>query len=74
MQLFTQFFGVARTSFSANGFQYNSGKYWASKGIKTAVIMGPDYSAGHSFLGAFKRGFGILCWYAKESATIVRQF
>jgi branched-chain amino acid transport system substrate-binding protein len=48
---------VARTSFSANGFQYNSGKYWASKGIKTAVIMGPDYSAGHSFLNAFKRGF-----------------
>jgi branched-chain amino acid transport system substrate-binding protein len=48
---------IARTSFSANGFQYNSGKYWASKGIKTAVIMGPDYSAGHSFLGAFKRGF-----------------
>jgi branched-chain amino acid transport system substrate-binding protein len=48
---------VARTSFSANGFQYNSGKYWAAKGIKTAVIMGPDYSAGHSFLDAFKRGF-----------------
>lgn len=48
---------VARTSFSANGFQYNSGKYWAGKGIKTAVIIGPDYSAGHSFLGAFKRGF-----------------
>lgn len=48
---------IARSSFSANGFQYNSGKYWASKGIKTAVIMGPDYSAGHSFLGAFKRGF-----------------
>jgi branched-chain amino acid transport system substrate-binding protein len=48
---------VARTSFSANGFQFNSGKYWASKGIRTAVIMGPDYSAGHSFLGAFKRGF-----------------
>ncbi len=48
---------IARTSFSANGFQYNSGKYWASKGVKTAVIMGPDYSAGHSFLGAFKRGF-----------------
>jgi branched-chain amino acid transport system substrate-binding protein len=48
---------VARTSFSANGFQYNSGKYWASHGVRTAVIMGPDYSAGHSFLGAFKRGF-----------------
>jgi branched-chain amino acid transport system substrate-binding protein len=48
---------VARTSFSANGFQYNSGKYWSSKGIKTAAIMGPDYAAGHSFLGAFKRGF-----------------
>jgi branched-chain amino acid transport system substrate-binding protein len=48
---------LARTSFSANGFQYNSGKYWASQGVKTAVIMGPDYAAGHSFLGAFKRGF-----------------
>src|ERR1700746_3659823 len=48
---------VARTSFSANGFQYNSGKYWASHGIRTAVIMGPDYSAGHSFLDAFNRGF-----------------
>ncbi|MDB5556347.1 MAG: hypothetical protein JWL86_6331, partial [Rhizobium sp.] len=48
---------VARTSFSANGFQYNSGKYWASKGIKTAVTMGPDYSAGRAFLGAFRRGF-----------------
>lgn len=48
---------VARTSFSANGFQFNSGKYWAGKGIKTAVMMGPDYSAGRSFLNAFKRGF-----------------
>src|SRR5262249_17692365 len=48
---------VARTSFSANGFQFNSGKYWASTGIRSAVIMVPDYTAGHSFLGAFKRGF-----------------
>jgi branched-chain amino acid transport system substrate-binding protein len=48
---------VARTSFSANGFQFNSGKYWAGTGIRSAVIMGPDYAAGHSFLGAFKRGF-----------------
>lgn len=48
---------VARTSFSANGFEYNSGKYWASKGYKTAVTMGPDYSAGRAFIGGFKRGF-----------------
>lgn len=48
---------VARTAFSANGFEYNSGRYWASKGIKTAVTMGPDYAAGRAFLGAFKRGF-----------------
>jgi len=32
---------IARTSFSANGFEYASGKYWASKGMKTAVTMGP---------------------------------
>ncbi len=49
---------VARTSFSANGFEYNSGKYWATKGgMKTAVTMGPDYSAGRAFIGGFKRGF-----------------
>jgi branched-chain amino acid transport system substrate-binding protein len=48
---------VARTSFSANGFQFGSGVYWARKGVKTAVTLGPDYSAGHSFLHAFKRGF-----------------
>lgn len=48
---------VARTSFSANGFQYNAGKYWASKGVKSAFILGPDYAAGHAWLGAFKRGF-----------------
>jgi branched-chain amino acid transport system substrate-binding protein len=48
---------IARTSFSANGFEYASGKYWASKGIKTAVTMGPDYSAGRAFIGGFKRGF-----------------
>lgn len=48
---------VARTSFSANGFQYNAGKYWVSKGVKSAFILGPDYAAGHAWLGAFKRGF-----------------
>jgi branched-chain amino acid transport system substrate-binding protein len=48
---------VARTSFSANAFQYGAGKYWAKKGVKKVVTMGADYSAGHSFLGAFKRGF-----------------
>jgi len=48
---------VARTSFSANGFQYNAGKYWASKGMKSAFILGPDYAAGHAWLGAFRRGF-----------------
>lgn len=49
---------VARTSFSANGFEYNSGKYWATKGgMKTAITMGPDYAAGRAFIGGFKRGF-----------------
>lgn len=48
---------VGRTAFSSNAYQYNSGKYWAGKGIKTATIMGPDYSAGHSNLDAFRRGF-----------------
>lgn len=48
---------VARTSFSANAFQYGAGKHWAKKGVKTVVTMGADYSAGHSFLSAFKRGF-----------------
>jgi branched-chain amino acid transport system substrate-binding protein len=48
---------VARTSFSANAFQYASGKYWAQKGAKKIVTMTADYSAGHSFMDAFKRGF-----------------
>src|SRR5258707_11336598 len=48
---------IARTSFSANGFEYASGKYWASKGMKTAVTMGPDYSAGRAFIGGVKSGF-----------------
>jgi branched-chain amino acid transport system substrate-binding protein len=48
---------VARTSFSANAFQYGAGKYWATKGIKKIVTMGADYSAGHSFLDSFRRGF-----------------
>jgi branched-chain amino acid transport system substrate-binding protein len=48
---------VARTSFSANAFQYASGKYWAQKGTKKIVTMTADYSAGHSFMDAFKRGF-----------------
>ena len=48
---------VGRTSFSTNGFQYNAGKYWATHGVKTAVLLGPDYSYGHATLGAFKRGF-----------------
>ena len=48
---------VGRTSFSANGFQYNAGKYWATHGVKSAFILGPDYAAGHAWLGAFRRGF-----------------
>ncbi|MDB5503788.1 MAG: transporter [Tardiphaga sp.] len=48
---------VARTSFSANAFQYGAGKYWAQKGVKKVVTMTADYSAGHSFMDAFKRGF-----------------
>jgi branched-chain amino acid transport system substrate-binding protein len=48
---------VARTSFSANAFQYGAGKYWARRGVKKIVTMTADYSAGHSFMDAFKRGF-----------------
>jgi branched-chain amino acid transport system substrate-binding protein len=48
---------VARTSFSANAFQYGAGKYWARKGVKKIVTMTADYSAGHAFMDAFKRGF-----------------
>ncbi|MEH2478152.1 branched-chain amino acid transport system substrate-binding protein [Nitrobacteraceae bacterium AZCC 2146] len=48
---------VARTSFSANAFQYGAGNYWAKKGARKVVTMGGDYSAGHAFLEAFKRGF-----------------
>lgn len=48
---------VARTSFSARAFEYAAGAYWAKQGKKTAVTLGPDYSAGHAFLGAFKQGF-----------------
>jgi len=48
---------VARTSFSANAYQYAAGKHLAGKGVKNVVTMGPDYAAGRSFLNAFKRGF-----------------
>ncbi|MDB5653233.1 MAG: hypothetical protein JWQ94_846 [Tardiphaga sp.] len=48
---------VARTSFSANAFQYGAGQYWAKKGVKKIVTMTADYSAGHAFMEAFKRGF-----------------
>jgi len=48
---------VARTSYSANAYNYAAGAYWAKQGRKTAVTLGPDYAAGHAFLGAFKRGF-----------------
>ena len=54
---------VARTSFSGHAFQYSAGQYW-SKRYKTAVTLGPDYAAGHSFLGnppkypgGFRKGF-----------------
>lgn len=48
---------VARTAFSANGLQYNAGKYWATHGVKSVFILGPDYAAGHAWLNAFRRGF-----------------
>jgi len=48
---------VARTSFSANAFQYGAGQYWARKGVKKIVTMTSDYSAGRAFMDAFKRGF-----------------
>ncbi|MFN0263706.1 ABC transporter substrate-binding protein [Tepidamorphus sp. 3E244] len=48
---------VARTSFSANALQSAAGIYWANKGMKTAVFMGPDYAAGQAMLAGFKNGF-----------------
>ncbi|MCB1480488.1 MAG: ABC transporter substrate-binding protein [Rhodobiaceae bacterium] len=48
---------VARTSFSANALQAAAGAYWAKKGVKTAVFMGPDYAAGQAMLAGFKNGF-----------------
>ncbi|MCB1471594.1 MAG: ABC transporter substrate-binding protein [Rhodobiaceae bacterium] len=48
---------VARTSFSANALQAATGAYWAKKGVKTAVFMGPDYAAGQAMLAGFKNGF-----------------
>lgn len=48
---------VARTSFSARAYQYGSGAYWAKRGVKTAVTLGPDYVAGHAFIDAFAAGF-----------------
>ena len=48
---------VARTSFSANALQSAAGRYWAGKGIETAVFMGPDYAAGQAMLRGFKKGF-----------------
>jgi len=48
---------VARTSFSANALQSAAGAYWANSGVKTAVFMGPDYSAGQAMKEGFKRGF-----------------
>lgn len=48
---------VARTSFSANSFEYAAGTYWAKQGKKTVVTLGPDYAAGRAFIGAFQRGF-----------------
>ena len=41
---------VARTSYSANAYHYGSGQYWARQGLKTAVTLGPDYSAGRAML------------------------
>lgn len=48
---------VARTSFSANALQSAAGRYWAGKGVKTAVFLGPDYAAGQAMLAGFKNGF-----------------
>lgn len=58
---------VARTSFSANAYQYATGKYLASTGLKRVVTMGPDYSAGRAFLNAFKNGF------EDHGGTVVQQ-
>src|SRR3984957_16752196 len=42
---------IARTSFSANDFEYASGKYWASKSGRTAMTIGTDNMAGRAFIG-----------------------
>lgn len=48
---------VVRTSFAAHALQSASGKYWAEKGVKTAVFMGPDFAAGHAMRDGFRSGF-----------------
>jgi branched-chain amino acid transport system substrate-binding protein len=48
---------LARTSYPVNTYQYAGGQFWAKKGIKTAVLMGADYSAGRASLAAFRLGF-----------------
>ena len=58
---------VARTSFSANGLQAASGKYWASTGVKRAATLAPDYSAGRSMMDNFKKAF------EDGGGTVVRQ-
>lgn len=47
---------IARTSFSAHALESASGAYWATK-YKTAVTLGPDYTAGRAFIQAFINGF-----------------
>jgi branched-chain amino acid transport system substrate-binding protein len=49
---------VARTAFSAHALESGSGAYWAKHlKNKTAVTLGPDYSAGRAQIRGFVDGF-----------------
>lgn len=49
---------VARTAFSAHALESGSGAYWAKHlKNKTAVTLGPDYSAGRAQIRGFIDGF-----------------
>ena len=47
---------MARTLFAASAFTRGFGTYFATK-YQRAATLGPDYAAGHQFLGGFKQGF-----------------
>lgn len=48
---------VVRVSFSNSQINRPMGAYLASKGIKKAYVMAPDYAAGHQMIASFRKGF-----------------